>query len=202
MSEAPQRFAGDYLPLDEYIDDYYAHFWRIGTGGCWKLERQQTFRELDNASWEASNRGDWTRALELLDQGRAGVREYQRRIRDHGIEFRRVRIVDKPYSSYLIWELNSLMIRHEYGEQIRALPTTQLQPLESDGPLPEILALGMKVVYQVIYDDTGTATGAVRSTDPGIVRSWTDLIGGLYDRAENLPDFFAREIAGLRPAHA
>lgn len=200
MPEAPQRFTGDHLSLDEYIADYYAHFWHIGTGRCWKLERQQTFRELDNASWEASDRGDWTRALELLNQKRDKVQEYQQKIRDHGIGFCRVRIVEKPYSPYLIWELNSLMIRNEYGERIRALPTTQLDDLESDEILPEILALGTEVVYEVIYDDTGTATGAVRSTDRDTVRSWADLIGRLYDRAENLPDFFAREIAGLRPA--
>jgi hypothetical protein len=193
---------GDHLSLDDYIDDYYAHFWHIGTGRGWKLERRQTFRELDNASWEASDRGDWARALELLDQKRDKVREYQQKILDHGIEFRRVRIVDKPYSPYLIWELNSLLIRHEYGERIRALSTNQLRGLENDEVLPEILVLGTEVVYEVIYDDTGTATGAVRSKDQATVRSWADLIGRLYDRAEDLPDFFAREIAGLRPAHA
>jgi uncharacterized protein DUF6879 len=202
MPEAPQRFDGDQLSLDEYIDDYYAHFWHLKTGGSWKLERQQTFRELDNPSWEASDCGEWARALELLDEGRDSVREYQEKIRDHEVEFRRVRIVEKPYSPYLIWELNSLLIRHEYGERIRALPANQLGDLESDEVLPEILALGTEVVYQVIYDKTGTATGAVRSTDQDTVRSWTTLIAGLYDRAENLPDFFTREVAGLRPAHA
>lgn len=202
MPELPQRLTGDRLSLDEYLHDYYARFWRAGPGGCWKLERGQTFREPNNASWEASARGEWDRAIELLRKDRGNVREYQRRILDHGIEFSRLRIVEKPYTPYLIWELNSIAIRHEHGERVRVLPTTELSDLESRGPLPEILVLGAEVVYQVIYDDSGTAAGAVRTTHQDAVRSWTEFIRGLFDRGENLTDFFAREIAGLRPSHA
>ena len=202
MPEAPRRFTGDRLPLDEYLRDYHARFWRTGPSGCWKLERGQTFREPNNASWEASAAGEWDRAIELLHRDRENVREYQRKILDHGFEFRRLRIVEKPYSPYLIWELNSILIRHEYGERIRVLPATELSGLESGEVLPEILVLGTEVVYQVIYDDTGTATGAVRTTNRDTVRSWAGFIRGLFGRGENLTDFFVREIAGLRPAHA
>ena len=202
MPEAPRRFAGDRLSLDEYLADYHARFWRTGPSGCWKLERRQTFREPGNASWAASARGDWDRAIELLHHARDNVREFQRKILDHGFEFRRLRIVEKPYSPYLIWELNSILIRHEYGERIRVLPSAQVSALESGGVLPEILVLGGEVVYEVVYDDSGTATGAVRATRPDTVRSWAEFIRGLFGRGENLADFFAREIAGLRPAHA
>lgn len=202
MPELPPRFTGDRLSLDEYLRDYHARFWRTGPSGCWKLERRQTFREPNNASWEASARGEWDRAIELLHQARDNVREYQRKILDHGFEFRRLRIVEKPYSPYLIWELNSILIRHEYGERIRVLPAAELSGLEIGEPLPEILVLGTDVVYQVIYDETGTATGAVRTTRSDTVRSWAGFIRGLFGRGENLADFFVREIAGLRPAHA
>jgi hypothetical protein len=202
MPELPPGFAGDRLTLDEYIDDYYSRFWRTDRSGCWKLERQQTFREQGNASWDASDDGDWARAKALLDEDRENVREYQQKILDHGFEFRRVRIVEKPYSPYLIWELNSLLIRHEYGERIRIAATESIRQFEKDGELPEIVVIGTEVAYQVEYDYSGLAVGAVRSTHPGTVRSWTDLIRRLHEQGEDLPRFFAREIAGLQPARS
>lgn len=201
MLNTVPTFSGTRLTLDEYIDDFGSRFWRIGPSGSWKLERQQTFRELDNPSWEASARGDWEQSITLLQQGRDGVREYQQKLLDHGIESRRVRVVEKPYSPYLVWELNSLLIRHEFGERIRVLPAGELLSVEKGQPLPEILVVGTEVVYRVIYDHTGLAEGAVRSTDPDTVGSWTSFIRHLHEESENLREFFSREIAGLRPAH-
>ena len=201
MLSAPRTLSGTRLTLDEYLADAESRFWRTDPSGTWKLERQQSFRELDNPSWEASDRGDWAQAIALLQQGRDSVREYRQKARDHGFDSHRVRVVEKPYSPYLVWELNSLLIRHELGERIRVLPTSCLLSVETRQPLPEILALGTKVVYRIIYDHTGLAEAAIRSTDPDTVRSWADFIRHLHERAENLPEFFAREIAGLRPAH-
>ena len=201
MRSAPPIPSGKRLALEEYLADAEPRFSRINPSGTWKLERQQTFRELDNPSWEASARGDWEQSITLLQQGRDGVREYQQKLRDHGITPRRVRIVEKPYSPYLVWELNSLLIRHEFGEIIRVLPASELLSVERGQPLPEILVVGTEVVYRVIYDHTGLAAGAVRSTGPDTVRSWTGFIRHLHEQGENLPDFFAREITDLRPAY-
>jgi hypothetical protein len=201
MPDNPHRVAGDFLPLAAYQADFRDRFWRTGPSGCWKLERRQTFRELDNASWEASEEGDWKRARALLEEGREDVRRYQHEILDHGFQVRRVRIVDKPYSPYLIWELNSLMIRHEYGEKIRTLQADSISSMERGFEFPEIFTMGNEVVYEIIYDHTGLATGATRSTSGHTVRHWTGLISGLYSRGEDLVSFFHREIAGLQPVH-
>jgi hypothetical protein len=200
MSEAPQQVVGARLTVDEYIADFEPRFWRTEPVGGWKLERQQTFREPGNESWEASDDGDWERSKDLLERDRAGAREYQQSILDHGFEFHRVRVVEKPYSPYLIWELNCLLIRHQYGERIRIIPADAVNELERHRHLPEIVVLGDEVVYEVHYDETGAAAGATRSTDPHTIRHWRELIRDLHARGENLPDFFAREIADLAPA--
>jgi hypothetical protein len=202
MPEAPPVFDGDCLTLDEYIADFDTRLWRLGPSGGWKLERQQEFRELDNASWDASEKGDWQRAVALLEADRDDIRQYQQKILDHGFEFRRVRIVEKPYSPYLIWELNSLMIRHQYGERIRVAPAESIRAFEKDQPLPEIVVLGTETVYRVNYDHNGIAVGANQSTDRRMVHSWLDFIRTLHVRSEALPDFFNREIADLRPVRS
>lgn len=35
---------GQRLGLDDYSEDFGRHFWRSGSEGLWKLERQQTFQ--------------------------------------------------------------------------------------------------------------------------------------------------------------
>jgi hypothetical protein len=202
MPDTPPDFDGDRLTLDEYFTDFEDRFWHLGQSGGWKLERQQEFRELDNASWDAAERGDWQRAVALLEADRDDIRQYQQKILDHGFEFRRVRVVEKPYSPYLIWELNSLMIRHQYGERIRVAPAESIRKFEKDRPLPEIVVLGTETVYRVSYDHNGIAAGAKRSTDHRMVHSWLDFIRALHIRSEPLPDFFNREIANLQPARS
>jgi hypothetical protein len=93
------------------------------------------------------------------------------------------------------------MIRQEYGERIRTLPAESVSSMEPEHELPEIFTMGNDVVYEVIYDHTGLATGATRSTSWHTVRYWTGLVSSLYSRSEDLPNFFHREIAGLQPAH-
>jgi hypothetical protein len=202
MTEALRDLVGEQLTLDEYLADFRARFWRTDASGGWKLERRQTFREPGNPSWEAMTEGDWEQAMSLLREGREDVRKYQEKIRAHGFQFRRVRIVDTPYSQYLRWELNSLIIRHQCGDRIRTLPAEEVRDLERGHPLPEIVVLGGNAVYQVSYDHTGLPVGAVRSMNQHAVRDWIDLIRALYERGENLPDFFAREIAHLQPTRS
>lgn len=203
MSEAPHRLVGDPLTREEYFADFEPRFWRTDRRlGGWKLERQQTFREPGNNSWTAFRDGDWERSKNLMARDRDAIREYQQKIADHGFEFHRVRIVEKPYSPYLVWELHCLLLRHEHGERIRVVPGQAITELERRRQLPEIVVLGDEVVYEVIYDATGAGAGATRSTDEDTVRYWRRLISGLHERGEDLPAFFAREIADVQPAPA
>ncbi|MER6665977.1 DUF6879 family protein [Amycolatopsis japonica] len=199
MNETRPNISGHRLTLEDYIDDYKSRFWKTNKNACWKLERQQTFRELNNPSWEASSRGDWPRALELLQKGRPEVKEYQERILAHGFEFRRVRVVEEPITPYLIWELNSLLIRHEYGERIRIITPDLIKNLEPNGPLPEIVVIGTDCVYQVLYDSDGLAEGAIQSTNKKEIKLWIELIAELYQKGEDINQFHDRKIAALQP---
>lgn len=200
MSDSELVLSGTRLSADEYLDDFKYNFWHGNSGVNWKLERRQEFVESSNESWEASRRNDWQRSIDLLEEGRANVAAYERRISGKGMEVRRVRVVEKPITSYLLWELTSLHVRYQVGGKIRVVERDQVRALETGGTvLPELFLLGRAIAYQVLYDDEGALSGAVKCTVPDEVGSWGDIVASLYDQGEELGSFFDREAAGQLP---
>src|SRR4051794_31933670 len=177
---------GDRLTPDEYFADHAENFWCTDNSGCWKLERQQHFVESDDTSWDAFTAGDWPRALRLLEERRQNVADYEKRIARHGFEVRRVRVVEEPISPYLFWELNSLHVRFQVGGKIRVVSGNAVAEIERDEVLPELFILGKKVIYQVLYTESGELEGAIKSGDPTLIRRWTATTRRLYDEGEDL----------------
>lgn len=193
---------GTSLSPDEYLADFKQRFWESGAGGCWKLERQQHFVEPANESWQAFDAGNWSRSLELLEQKRPDLEQYESLLVRNNMSVRRVRVVETPLSPYLVWELNALRIREESGGAINVVGREAVTDFEHSAELPEVFVIGSTVVYEVRYDDHGALTGAIRSLDTAAVQHWTDIARTLYGRGEQLAAFYHREVAGLRPPHA
>src|SRR5690606_32804702 len=97
-----------------------------------------------------------------------------------GNPFHRVRVVKEPLTPYLQWELRYLRLQAECGRPVRVLGHEAVLPLEPAGLLPEVVVLGGRVLYQVVYTDEGLSDGAIRFTDPEIVRRWEGFIEELY----------------------
>ncbi|MCX2731931.1 hypothetical protein OOZ19_16945 [Saccharopolyspora sp. NFXS83] len=188
------------MTLDEYADDFNERFWRPRNTGAWKFERAQTFRQPESASWNAFHGGNWELSLRLLEERRAKLEDYFDRISAHGFFVRRVRVVEEPLSSYLVWELNSLLIRHQSGASISVVDAGSLEPLEREGALPEIFVIGPDTVYQVLYDADGVAEGAIRCVERSTARRWAEFIDAQHQNGEKLDAYFDRAVAGLRPA--
>ncbi|MEB3367292.1 DUF6879 family protein [Saccharopolyspora mangrovi] len=202
MSEMIAEISGERLTLDEYVRDFNERFWSPGNTGGWKLERRQTFRQPESASWSAFAEGDWERALQLIEDRRPEMRDYYRKIAEHGFEVHRLRVIEEPLSPYLIWELNSLRLRAEFGDWIRVLDADRLAALEEGGPLPELFVIGPDTVYEVLYDEDGIAVGATRSVGRSQAKKAIRFIRSMYEQGERLADFYDREVAGLRPPGA
>jgi hypothetical protein len=173
----------------------------MGTEGrsAWKLERQQYFQEPGNESWKTFSRGDWEGALRLIEQRRQALMVLEREAKEHRSEMFRVRVVEKPLTPYLQWELNSLRLRTECGGHIRVVGPEHISGLEEDGPLPELVALGGQTFYEIVYDDRGILDGAVRFVHPEITARWEQFIQCLYEEGEELSTYFEREVAPLPP---
>jgi hypothetical protein len=135
----------------------------------WKLERGQTFAEPGDASWEAFNRGEWAESMHRLEVRRDDLLSYHREASEAGVSTYRIRVVEKPLSAYLQWELSLLKIRDETGGPIRVISRSEVAEFETDGPLPEIYAFGDQVMYQAVYDYSGVLECALKYTDLGLV---------------------------------
>jgi hypothetical protein len=123
------------------------------TGPIWKLERSQYFHEPDDdPSWQAFNAGDWPKALTVFESERADARAETAKYARQGSELRRLRIVERPVTPYLLWEMQWFNILAEEGTAIRVLDAEQVRDLEHDAPLPEVV-VDEHALYHVSYDE-------------------------------------------------
>jgi hypothetical protein len=198
MSDILDGVSGNRLLGDDYWKDFGENFWKTDEGGFWKLERRQTFQEPGSESWTAFVEGDWEEALRLTDARRPSMREYYQKIKDHGFRACRVRVVEKPISPYLQWELHLLRLRDELGGPVRVVTREQIDDRERQGQLPEIVTLGSDVMYKLLYDDEGLQLGGIRYTDRALIRRWQGVIYDLYAIGEDIASFFEREVAPLK----
>ncbi|HEX7659044.1 MAG TPA: hypothetical protein VF444_06140 [Pseudonocardiaceae bacterium] len=190
---------GEPLPLASYRADFAARFDVSDGHDSWKLERLQHFKEPGDLSWTAFHRGDWNESLRLLDSDRTSLEELNQDSARRGINLYRVRVVEKPLTPYLHWELYGLRIAAEYGEKIRVVGPETVRQFERGGVLPELVTLGADTVYQVQYDTSGLLDGAVRFIDPDVTARTVKFIESLYDLGEDLASYFNREVAPLPP---
>lgn len=194
MLDRTADLPGPELDLASYSDAYDDAYKQIV---FWKLERRQTFREPGVPSWEAFAAGDWGRALELNERERDAVRAKVAEDDSLGVESRRLRVVERPVTPYLQWEMQYFRLLAEAGEDLRVIDASRVRHLEADRLLPEIVILGERVLFEVLYDAAGTAYGARRIDDPHVIAEAGREVADLYAAAEPLLDYFAREIAPL-----
>ena len=188
---------GERLLGEDYQKSFERDFWQTDHLGFWKLERRQEFQEPTSPSWRAFAAGDWAEATRLTEARRGALTDYYRRIADHGFTTRRVRVVERPLTPYLRWELHLLRLRDELGGAVRVVGDDQVAALETVRPLPEVITLGSAVLYEILYDEDGRQLGGVRCADREVVRRWRTLIQDLYRTGEAVASFVDREVVLL-----
>ncbi|MYZ36615.1 MULTISPECIES: DUF6879 family protein [unclassified Streptomyces] len=190
---------GERLVRDVYRRDFRERNAAIHGRDSWKLERRQYFEEQGSASRDALTRGDWDEALRLIEADREDLVASARDNMKRASIFHRLRVVETPLTPYLQWELHALRLRAECGARIRTLDAGTLEASEADNLLPELVVLGGRTLYEILYTESGVPNGAVRYTDKETVRRWENYIKELYGAGEDVESYFAREVAHLPP---
>ncbi|MFB7554484.1 DUF6879 family protein [Streptomyces brevispora] len=184
------------LDRPRYHEEYYQAL-KSGIRHLNKLERGQNFKERGFASWEAFAAGQWGKALSLIEERRDGYVQQIEEADRLGMLQRRLRVVEFPVTPYVQWELHVLRLRVEVGDRIRLLDARAIADIEKHHPVPEVVILGDRVMFEVQYDDDGNAAGANRFTDPALIEETSAGFDALYEQGEEYGGFFAREIAPL-----
>ncbi|WP_283136998.1 DUF6879 family protein [Rhizohabitans arisaemae] len=192
---------GERLSREAYKRDFRQRDGAVRDRNSWKLERRQHFEEQGSPSRDALRRGEWELSLRLLDERRGALLASAEEDRRRRSFFHRVRVVEKPMTPYLQWELHSLRQRAEYGEKVRVVAAETLGAAERERPLPELVILGDTTLYEVLYTETGFSNGAVLYTNPRVINQWRRYIEALYLTAEDISTYFHREVEYLPPPH-
>jgi hypothetical protein len=170
------------------------------TRPIWKLERSQYFHEPDDdPSWRAFVAGHWTQVWAVFESERSEARAEAEKYARQGSELRRLRIVERPVTPYLLWEMHWFKILAEEGTSIRVLDAEKVRDLEHVAPLPEIV-VDEHALYHVRYDADWRACGARRIDDTKVMRQAIQEIADLWESAEPFSRYFHRAIEPLTPA--
>lgn len=196
----------DALPTADAVvlakPEYYEDFYRVFADDIHrfdKLERGQSFQEPGFGSLEAFDRGEWVTSLALIEKCWPSFTEYYAGMTSRGFTCRRVRVVERPVTLYLQWEMHVLRLRAELGEDIRVVDAVLLRGAEGQRSVPELVILANAALYEVIYDDEGVSAGARRFTEQALIEKTTAEVDSLHTRGEEFSAFFDREIAPLPP---
>lgn len=192
------RSSGKRLIGDAYEADFASYKQKTYDQDAWKFERRQHFEE-DDPSRDALRAGNWAEALRLLEEDRPGLLEAAEYDRQRGHYFHRLRVVEDPLTPYMQWELHALRMQAECGRKLRVVDADVIRDIEGNEQLPEIVVLGDQALYDVIYSDAGEVEGAVRFTQPELVRQWAHFIEEIYSSAEDMISYFDRHVAQLPP---
>jgi hypothetical protein len=83
-----------------------------------KFERLQTFQELELPSYRAWMEGDKTESRNLYFNTMPGSAEMYKNAAKRGISCTRVRVVERPFTPYLEWEMMTYQQTAKFGERI------------------------------------------------------------------------------------
>lgn len=191
----PER--GERLVREAYRKDFRERSLALRNADSWKLERRQHFEEQGSPSRDALRRGEWEESLRLMrergDSLAAAAREDERQ----GHTFHRVRVVEEPLTPYLQWELHSLLQQAQFGVRVRVVHAESVAEVERTVPLPELVLLGGRTLFNVLYSDAGHPQGAIRYTESDVTARWEHYIKSLYQSGEEITSYFERVVAHL-----
>lgn len=201
LSRGTALATGVRLTLEEFGTEF-SHAWSRLAERFLKVECWQAYQELpDNRSQEAFLRGDVERAVALLrDEARSDEPLY-RDVRDRGLDYARIRMVQEPLSEYLRYEILSYRIREALGEPIVVVRVDPGTVLPND-EFFDFLLFDQQTALIHDYGDgpVGAQTGGWLIQDRATIQALEETALALRARAIPLHRYLSHVTDHYRPS--
>jgi hypothetical protein len=172
---------GRRLSLEEFHSEFLAAWQRLDRRFL-KLECWQTYQEPATESLRAFLRGDRRRvdALLLTEARRDGFLYDE--VVQRGLDYARIRLVQKPLTPYLAWEMWNYQVRERMGESIliAELPPSVELP---NNEFFDFLLFDRSVGLVHDYGDDGLQVGGWLVSDQAMLAELETRALALRDRA-------------------
>lgn len=188
---------GETMDLGQYTDAFSDEF-RLSAPLFRKLEARQRFSEPRSASWRAFNDGRLDDALLMHEARRGELTGSHLNNIAFGFRNQRVRLLTTTLTPYMLWELPLLRLRDELGMHT-SIVNLDTHDLGRPDDWPEVIILGTRALYKILYDADGYQTGGIRHTDPDLIARCSEVLDELYVTGEPIQTYYEREVAHLLP---
>lgn len=182
---------GRRLDLGEF-GSYFLNLWQGTSMRFRKLECWQTYQEPSTRSLVAFNNGDLNETRRLLGEEAEADRPLYDDVREKGIDFARIRLIQRPLTPYLKFEFMSYQIRQGMGE------TIALIELANDIKLPgenyfDFLLFDRSAALVHDYGEDGLQCGGWYTDHPSVIVKLEETAESLRNRAVDLEVFLAMD---------
>jgi hypothetical protein len=158
-----------------------------------KLECWQAYQELESSeSQDAYNRGDMVAARGLLRAEAEADRNLYLDIKERGIDYARIRLIQEPLTSYLAYELIAYEIRAAMGENIEVVRFDAATRLPSQEYFDFLLFdRHTALIHDYGTGEVGRQTGGWMTHNAEVITSLTDVAETLRRSVTPLSRFLA-----------
>jgi hypothetical protein len=157
-----------------------------------KVERRQSYQEPGNPSYEALLAGDWERAVALAAHTHDEDKQTYAELREKGVEFLRLRVVDPPLTDYLRWELEHYKVTSSLGEDVRVVRLSDVAELDARVGLSDFLLFDHTAAMIHDYGTDGLLRGGWLTNSSVPVREISEIVTALTARAMPLAAYLAQ----------
>jgi hypothetical protein len=180
------------LNLEEF-QSQFSYAWSKLAARFLKLECWQSYQELEaSESQDAYNRGDVVASRDLLREEAEADRPLYEDIRERGLDYSRIRLVQEPLTSYLAYELTAYQIRASMGENIEVVRFDAATQLPSEECFDFLLFdRHTALIHDYGMGNVGRQTGGWVTHDADIIASLGDKANAFRHAAAPLLHFLA-----------
>jgi len=176
------------LSLDQFGSEF-RRAWREVASRFLKLECWQAYQEPETKSLHAFLKGDRARVPELLKAEAERDKPIYADVLARDIDYARIRVVRRPLTPYLQWEMLNYDVRAAMGENIVIFDDTgNTEPLPNDSCF-DFLLFDRRVALVHDYGTNGLQAGGWLVRSPAVLERLEEIAISLRQQSIPLSEF-------------